>query len=126
MELKQMDKPVILITGSRTGLGRAAAIAFAKAGGKVVVSGRRDDAGQALAQELRSSGSESEFVHADVRVEDDVRALVDTTVERFGRLDVAVNNAATEGQVGPLQDQSAATYAETFDTNVLGVLLSMK
>ena len=68
----------------------------------------------------------AEFFHADVRVEDDVRALVDKTIERFGRLDVAVNNAATEGQVGPLQDQTAATYAETFDTNVLGVLLSMK
>ena len=123
---EEMDKPVILITGALTGIGRAAAIAFAKTGGKVIVSGRRDDAGQALAEELRSFGSESEFVHADVRVEDDVRALVDKTVERFGRLDVAVNNAATEGQVGPLQDQSAATYAETFDTNVLGVLLSMK
>jgi NAD(P)-dependent dehydrogenase (short-subunit alcohol dehydrogenase family) len=126
MEPKQMDKPVILITGALTGIGRAAAIAFAKTGANVVVSGRRDDAGQALAEELRSFGSESEFVHADVRVEDDVRALVDKTIGRFGRLDVAVNNAATEGQVGPLQDQSAATYAETFDTNVLGVLLSMK
>src|ERR1700758_3912712 len=126
MELKQMDKPVILITGSRTGLGRAAAIAFAKTGGKVVVSGRRDDAGQALAQELRSSGSESEFVNASDRKEDDVRAMVDVTVARFGRLDVAVNNAATEGQVGPITDQTAESFAATFETNVLGVVLSMK
>jgi len=62
----------------------------------------------------------------DVRSEDDVRALVDQTVAQFGRLDVAVNNAGTEGQVGPITDQTADTYAPMFDTNVLGVILSMK
>ena len=82
--------------------------------------------GEALAEELRSLGSEAEFINADVRKEDDVRALVDRTVARFGRLDVAVNNAGTEGQVGPITDQTAETYAATFDTNVLGVILSMK
>jgi NAD(P)-dependent dehydrogenase (short-subunit alcohol dehydrogenase family) len=121
-----MDKPVILVTGALTGIGRAAAVAFAKEGATIVVAGRRDEAGEALAQELRSFGSEAEFVKADVRMEDDVRALVDTTVARFGRLDVAVNNAGTEGQVGPITDQTADTYAATFDTNVLGVILSMK
>src|SRR6266850_5653459 len=121
-----MDKPVVLITGGLTGIGRAAAIAFAKKGAKVVVAGRRDEAGRALIEELRSFGSEAEFIKADVRREDDVRALVDKTVARFGRLDVAVNNAGTEGQVGPILDQTAETYAATFDTNVLGVLLSMK
>jgi NAD(P)-dependent dehydrogenase (short-subunit alcohol dehydrogenase family) len=121
-----MDDPVILITGALTGIGRAAAVAFAKQGAKVVVSGRRDEPGHALAQELRSLGAEAEFINADVRNDDDVRALVDTTVERFGRLDVAVNNAGTEGQVGPITEQTADTYAATFDTNVLGVLLSMK
>jgi NAD(P)-dependent dehydrogenase (short-subunit alcohol dehydrogenase family) len=121
-----MDDPVILITGALTGIGRAAAVAFAKQGAKVVVSGRRDEPGNALAQELRSLGAEAEFINADVRNDDDVRALVDTTVERFGRLDVAVNNAGTEGQLGPITDQTADTYAATFDTNVLGVLLSMK
>jgi NAD(P)-dependent dehydrogenase (short-subunit alcohol dehydrogenase family) len=84
------------------------------------------EAGEALAEELRTSGSEAEFIHADVRKEDDVRAMVDKTVARFGRLDVAVNNAASEGQVGPITDQTADTYAATFETNVLGVLLSMK
>src|SRR5205807_8285303 len=69
---------------------------------------------------------EAEFINADVRKEDDVRALVDNTVARFGRLDVAVNNAGTEGQVGPIIDQTAESYAATFDTNVLGVILSMK
>jgi len=121
-----MDKSVILITGALTGIGRAAAVAFARKGATVVVTGRRDEAGKALAEELRALGAEAEFISADVRHEDDVRALVDETVARFGRLDVAVNNAGTEGQVGPITDQTAQTYAATFDTNVLGVLLSMK
>jgi NAD(P)-dependent dehydrogenase (short-subunit alcohol dehydrogenase family) len=121
-----MDKPVILITGALTGIGRAAALAFARKGATVVVTGRRDEAGKALAEELRGLGAEAEFINADVRNEDDVRALVDETVARFGRLDVAVNNAGTEGQVGPITDQTAQTYAATFDTNVLGVLLSLK
>jgi NAD(P)-dependent dehydrogenase (short-subunit alcohol dehydrogenase family) len=121
-----MSNPVVLITGALTGIGRAAALAFAKKGAKVVVAGRRDEAGKALAKELRSFGSEAEFINADVRKEDDVRALVDKTVARFGRLDVAVNNAATEGQVGPITDQTAESFAATFETNVLGVVLSMK
>jgi NAD(P)-dependent dehydrogenase (short-subunit alcohol dehydrogenase family) len=121
-----MSNPVVLITGALTGIGRAAAIAFARKGARVVVSGRRDEAGQALVKELRALGSEAEFINADVRKEDQVRALVDKTVARFGRLDVAVNNAATEGQVGPITDQTAESFAATFETNVLGVVLSMK
>jgi NAD(P)-dependent dehydrogenase (short-subunit alcohol dehydrogenase family) len=121
-----MSSSVVLITGALSGIGRAAAVSFAKAGHRVVVSGRKQDAGQALAGELRSLGAEAEFVQADVRKEDDVRRLVDRAVERFGRLDVAVNNAGAEGQVGPITDQTAESYAATFDTNVLGVILSMK
>src|ERR1700756_5095796 len=121
-----MNIPVVLITGALTGIGRAAAVAFAKKGANVVVAGRRDEAGKALAKELRSYGSEAEFINADVRKDDDIRALVDKTVARFGRLDVAVNNAATEGQVGPITDQTAESFAATFETNVLGVVLSMK
>src|SRR6478672_4199194 len=121
-----MSNPVVLITGGLSGIGRAAAVAFAKKGAKVVVAGRRDDAGKALAKELRSLGSEAEFINADVRKDEDVRALVDKTVARFGRLDVAVNNAGTEGQGGSITDQTAESYAATFDTNVLGVILSMK
>ena len=121
-----MNKPVVLITGGLTGIGRAAAVAFAKKGAKVVVAGRRDEAGKALVEELRAFGSEAEFINADVRKEDDVRNMVDKTVARFGRLDVAVNNAATEGAVGPITDQTAESFAATFETNVLGVVLSMK
>jgi NAD(P)-dependent dehydrogenase (short-subunit alcohol dehydrogenase family) len=121
-----MNTPVVLITGALTGIGRATALAFAKDGASIVVSGRHEDAGQALVAELRSLGAEAEFVQADVRHEDDVRSLVDQTVKRFGRLDVAVNNAGTEGRPGPVTEQTAETYAATFETNVLGTMLSMK
>ena len=121
-----ISNPVVLITGALTGIGRATAIAFAKEGARLVVAGRREDAGRQLTTELRALGAEAEFIRADVRHEDEVRELVDRTVARFGRLDVAVNNAATEGQVGPITDQTEESYAATFDTNVLGVILSMK
>src|SRR3984885_11446173 len=121
-----MTSPVVLITGALTGIGRATALAFAREGAQVVVSGRSNQAGQSLVDKLHELGADAEFIRADVRHEEDVRALVDKTVARFGRLDVAVNNAGTEGQVGPLTDQTAESYAATFDTNVLGVILSMK
>jgi len=121
-----MTNQVVLITGALTGIGRATALAFAQKGEKIVVSGRRDDAGNALAEELRKLGAQAEFIHADVRKEEDIRALVDQTITRFGRLDIAVNNAGTEGQPGPVVQQTAETYAATFDTNVLGTLLAMK
>jgi len=121
-----MDEPVVLITGALTGIGRASATAYAKKGAKIVLAGRHDEAGQELAEQLRSIGAEAEFINADVRQEDDVRALVDQAVERFGHLDVAVNNAGTEGAGGPITEQTADAYAETFDTNVLGTILSMK
>src|SRR5271154_6527739 len=120
------NNSVVLITGGLTGIGRAAAVAFAKKGARVVIGGRRDEVGKALVKELRSLGSEAEVINADVRKDDEVRALVDKTVARFGRLDVAVNNAGTEGRIGPITNQTAESYAATFDTNVLGVLLSMK
>ncbi|MCY0855092.1 SDR family NAD(P)-dependent oxidoreductase [Cupriavidus sp. D39] len=121
-----MNQPVVVITGALTGIGRATAIAFANEGNSVVISGRREEAGQALAAELRALGAEAEFVRADVRSEADVRNLIEQTLERFGRLDVAVNNAGTEGQMGPIVEQSAANYEDTFAVNVLGTLLSVK
>src|SRR5882762_3030014 len=121
-----MSNPVVLITGALTGIGRATAVAFATGGASLVVAGRREEAGQQLAAELRTLGAAAEFIRADVRREDEVRELVDRTVARFGRLDVAVNNAGTEGQVGPITEQTADSYAATFDTNVLGVILSTK
>ena len=108
-----MSAPVILITGALTGIGRATALAFAKEGATVVVSGRREVEGKALEHEIRSLGAEAAFILADVRHEDDVRNLVEQTVGRFGRLDVAV-------------EQTSDSYAGMFDTNVLGTLLSLK
>ena len=121
-----MTTPVVLITGALTGIGRATALAFAREGARIVISGRHEEEGQKLVGELGRLGAEAEFVRSDVRHEDDVRGLVDKTVARFGRLDVAVNNAGTEGKPGPVTEQSAESYAATFDTNVLGTLLSMK
>src|SRR6266436_1133670 len=121
-----MSSPVVLITGALTGIGRATALAFAKDGAQIVASGRREAEGKALEAELRSLGAQAAFVRADVRREDEVRSLVDQTVARFGRIDVAVNAAGTEGEPGPVIDQSTESYAATFDTNVLGTLLSMK
>ncbi|CAB3716142.1 3-oxoacyl-[acyl-carrier-protein] reductase FabG [Paraburkholderia sediminicola] len=121
-----MNSPVVLITGALTGIGRATALAFAREGNRVVVSGRREEAGQALAAELRALGAEAEFLRADVRFEAEVRSVVEQTVARFGRLDVAVNNAGTEGQLAPIAEQTATNYEDTFSVNVLGTLLSLK
>ena len=121
-----MSSPVVLITGALTGIGRATAVAFAQEGARVVVSGRREQEGKKLEKELRELGAEVEFVKTDVRRDEEIRALVDKTVARFGRLDIAVNNAGTEGLPGLVTEQTAESYAATFDTNVLGVLLSMK
>lgn len=121
-----MTDKVVLITGALTGIGRATAIAFAKQGASVVISGRREENGNKLADELRGLGADAEFIKADVRHEEDVRNLVDKTVARFEHLDIAVNNAGTEGQPGLIIDQTPESLAATFETNVLGTLLSMK
>jgi NAD(P)-dependent dehydrogenase (short-subunit alcohol dehydrogenase family) len=122
-----MTSSIVLVTGALTGIGRATALAFAKEGATVVVSGRREPEGQALAAELKAQGAaDAAFIRADVRHEAEVRSLVEQTVERFGRLDVAVNNAGIEGATGPITEQSADNYDAIFDTNVRGVLFSLK
>ncbi|WP_438390903.1 SDR family NAD(P)-dependent oxidoreductase [Caballeronia sp. DA-9] len=120
------SKPVVLITGALSGIGRAAAFAFARDDARVVVSGRRAEEGRMLAAELVALGAQAEFIQADVRFEDDVRRLVDDAVERFGRLDIAVNSAGSEGESAPVMEQTPERYAAVFDTNVLGTLLAMK
>src|SRR5438132_9365913 len=119
-------RPVVLIAGALTGIGRATALAVARDGARVVVSGRREVEGKALEAEVRDLGAEAEFIKADVRHDDEVRELVDQTVARYGRVDAAVNNAGSEGQPGLVTQQTAESYAATFNTNVLGTLLSMK
>src|SRR3979490_1473173 len=126
MRRADMNTRVVLITGAVTGIGRATALAFAQEGSHIVISGRREEGGEKLVAELRRLGAEAEFIRSDVRQDEDLRSLVDKTVARFGRLDAAVNCAGTEGKPGPVTEQNAETYAATFDTNVLGTLLSMK
>jgi NAD(P)-dependent dehydrogenase (short-subunit alcohol dehydrogenase family) len=124
---KNIDaKRSVLVTGALSGIGRATALAFGREGARVFVSGRGADKGKALVSELRALGAEAEFAPADVRRDDDMRRLVDAAVARFGGIDVAVNCAGTEGSPGQVTNQTAESYAATFDTNVLGTLLSMK
>ncbi|CAB3802616.1 SDR family NAD(P)-dependent oxidoreductase [Pararobbsia alpina] len=121
-----MTVNTVLITGALSGIGRATALAFARDGARIVVSGRREEPGLALVKELVALGAEAAFFRADVRHEADVERLVTFTVERFGRIDAAINNAGTEGVRAAFTEVTAENYAETFDTNVLGVLMSMK
>jgi NAD(P)-dependent dehydrogenase (short-subunit alcohol dehydrogenase family) len=121
-----MSNQVVLITGALTGIGRATAIEFAKQGARIAVSGRRDKEGKALEAELLGLGADAVFVRADVRHDEDVAALLEATIARFGQVDAAVNNAGTEGQPGPVVQQTAESYVATFETNVLGTLLCMK
>ena len=120
------NNKVVMITGALTGIGRATALAFARSGADLVISGRRQAEGAQLVQELEQLGARAKFILSDVRHENEVSQLIDATVKHFGRLDVAVNNAGTEGTPGPLTEQTPESYANTFDTNVLGTLLSIK
>ncbi|GAB7521464.1 SDR family NAD(P)-dependent oxidoreductase [Paraburkholderia sp. 2C] len=120
------NSPVVLVTGALSGIGRATALAFAREKAKVVISGRRAEEGEKLAEELRAFGAEAEFVKADVRFDEEIRALVDHAITRFGRLDIAVNSAGYEGEPAPIVEQTMDRYSAVFDANVLGTLLAMK
>lgn len=118
---------VAVITGGTSGIGKAAALALARAGAKVAVAGRRESEGQAVVNAIKKAGGEALFVKTDVSKEADVKALVDKTVSAFGRLDIAFNNAGIEGQMGLTTDvQTAENFDSIFNINVKGVLLSMK
>lgn len=121
-----MKQTVVLITGATAGIGRATALAFGRGSARLVCSGRNAAAGAELAAELKALGAEAEFVRADVSDEAQVSALVDFAVSRFGRLDIAVNSAGTEGTPGGITEQTVQAYAATFDANVLGTLVCMK
>ncbi|MEX3637924.1 SDR family NAD(P)-dependent oxidoreductase [Paraburkholderia sp. BR14320] len=120
------NAPVVLITGALSGIGRATAFVFAREKARVVLAGRRAEVGEKLAEELRATGVEAEFIQADVRHEEQIEALVKGTVARFGQLDIAVNAAGVEGESGPIAEQTPERYAAVFDANVLGTLLAMK
>lgn len=124
--MQALGGQVALVTGGGSGIGRSAALALAQAGARVVVAGRRVAAGEETVRQVTEAGGEAAFVRADVRREADVAGLVQKTVKRFGRLDIAFNNAGTEGALRPLTEATEPEYETVFDTNVRGVWLSMK
>ena len=122
MELREK---VALVTGGTSGIGRETAIQFARAGARVVVAGRREQEGSVTVNEIQAAGGDGYFVQTDVTQEDQVKRLVDETVQRYGRLDIAFNNAGVE-HGGPINEFTADDYRHVFDINVLGVFLSQK
>jgi len=124
--MSQVASRVVLITGGNAGIGRAAAIEFAKQGAKVVVSGRREREGQEVVAGIKASGGEAIFIRADVSKARAVQAMVEPTLTTFGRLDSAFNNAGIEQALTPLPDQTEDTYDQIMDINVKGVWLSLK
>ena len=120
---QQLKDKIALVTGASSGIGHASAIELAKRGAKVVVAARRKAELDALVQTIRAQGGEAAAIEADVTREDDIRKMVDFT---YGRLDIAFNNAGTEGVFAPLTEQTDATYDKVFDPNVRGVFHSMK
>ena len=117
---------VAVITGGTSGIGRASAIAFAKEGVKVVVSGRREAEGAATVEMVENVGGMATFVRCDVTKEADIVALVAQTVATYGRLDFAFNNAGVEELPCLVTDRKEDDIRRILDTNVLGVILSLK
>ena len=118
---------VALVTGGTSGIGSATALAFAREGAKVVVSGRREKEGHEVVALIKGNGGEAIFVKTDVAKEADVKAFVAKTLSVYGRFDVAFNNAGIEGDAGKqTHEQSVENYHAVMDINVLGVLLAMK
>jgi len=123
---KTFENKVVLITGGTSGIGRATAIAFAREGAKVVISGRRKLEGAETVTLVEKAGGRGLFVQSDVSDEAQVKSLIEAVVREFGRLDVAFNNAGIEGTPAPLTEATEAQYGKVFDINVKGVFLSMK
>src|SRR6266571_3015079 len=121
----KLNGKVALVTGGTSGIGKATAIAFARAGAKFVLTGRREKEGAQVVAEIKKLGGEAAFVRADVAKDADVKAMVDFAVDKFGRLDIALNNAGVEW-IGPLDQATEAEYRRIFDINVWGVLNSMR
>ena len=122
---RRFDNKVVVITGATSGIGRAAALAFAAEGGKVGFCGRRETLGDAVEKEIRSNGGEATYIKADVRIEAEVRSFVDQVAQRYGRLDVAFNNAGITLE-RPLHEYSSQQWDDVLNTNLRGVFLAMK
>ena len=117
---------VAIVTGGSSGIGRASAIAFAREGAKVVIASRREDQGEETVRLVKEAGSDGFFVKTDVAKAADVRAMVEKTVQQYGRLDYAFNNAGIEEAPTPLVDQTEETFDQIVNINIKGVWLSMK
>jgi len=122
----ELQNKVALVTGGTTGIGRDTAVLFAKAGAKVVVSGRRETEGEETSNLIRAAGGDGLFVKSDVSKSSDVQSLVQKTVEKFGRLDIAFNNAGIEGKWVPLIEQSLEDWDAVIDINLKGTWLCLK
>ncbi|NKB25800.1 MAG: SDR family oxidoreductase [Kiritimatiellae bacterium] len=125
MEITFKEK-VALVTGGTSGIGEATAKAFAKAGARVAITGRRADRGQAVADQIKESGGEAFFVSTDITDTVQVESMVAQTVKQYGRLDIAFNNAGIEGDLAPLTEQTDDNFDVVMNANVRGVLNSMK
>ncbi|MBW4428585.1 MAG: SDR family oxidoreductase [Nostoc desertorum CM1-VF14] len=117
---------VAVVTGGTSGIGKAAAIALAQAGANVVVAGRRQAEGEETIRQIQAIGGDGFFVATDVSKEADVQALIEKTMARYERLDIAFNNAGVDQETTPLPEQTEATYDRIMDINVKGVWLSLK
>ena len=123
----QFNGNVALVTGGSSGIGRAAALAFAREGARVVVASRRVDQSQETVRLIEAAGGEAFFVQADMKKPAEIAALVARAVERFGRLDYAFNNAGIEGDpFVPVAELSQATWDDVIAVNLTGVFLCMK
>jgi NAD(P)-dependent dehydrogenase (short-subunit alcohol dehydrogenase family) len=120
------DQKVAIVTGGNSGIGRATAIALAREGAKVTVAARRASEGEETVRLVKEAGSEAIFVKTDVAIENDVRSLVEKTVDAYGRLDYAFNNAGIGEKMTPLVEQTAEKFDQIMNTNVRGTWLSMK
>lgn len=117
---------VALVTGATSGIGRVTALAFAEAGAKVVIAGRREEEGAKVVSEIEQAGGEALFVRTDVSREEDIAALIAHTIERFDHLDIAFNNAGIDLEPTTITEINHDTYRRMFDINVGGVAFGMK